>query len=37
MGDAIVAEGLAKIYRGGVWGLRNASFTCMDGCITILL
>jgi len=34
---AIMAESLAKMYRGGVWGIRNVSFNAKTGSITVLL
>ncbi len=33
----VVAEGLAKQYPGGVWGLVDASFTANTGSVTVLL
>ncbi len=35
--EAIVARELARLYRGKVWGLRNASFSCKNRSITVLL
>jgi len=35
--DAVMAENLAKIYRGGVWGIRNVSFNAKTSSITVLL
>jgi ABC-2 type transport system ATP-binding protein len=36
-GEAIVAEGLAKLYPGGVWGVRGVSFTSSYGELVTLL
>lgn len=35
--DAIVAEGLAKMYGNGVWGARDITFTSGYGEIVVLL
>jgi len=36
-GDAIVAEGLSKLYPGGVWGARGVSFSSSYGELLVLL
>jgi len=35
--DAIIAEGLGRVYRGSVWGIRDVSFRVGGGSLTVLL
>ena len=37
MSYVIEAEGLAKKYRGGVWGIREVSFKAPNSSLTVLL